>query len=78
MARQLRADGVEGITLTHYADETSFRAMKLSEEGDDFEYKQLVNTTFAGLIHDFAGDEPGDQTQYQPPDYRHFSISCAV
>ncbi len=53
MARQLRADGVEGITLTHYADEESFRAMKLSEEGDDFEYRQLVNieTAKVMLVH---------------------------
>ena len=36
MARRLRAEGVDGITLTHYADEESFRAMKLPEEGDDF------------------------------------------
>ena len=53
MARQLRADGVEGITLTHYADEESFRAMKLPEEGDDFEYRQLVNieTAKVMLVH---------------------------
>ncbi len=53
MARQLRADGVEGITSTHYADEESFRAMKLSEEGDDFEYRQLVNieTAKVMLVH---------------------------
>ena len=50
MARQLRADGVEGIILTHYADEASFRAMKLPEEGDDFEYKQLVNTETAKVM----------------------------
>src|SRR3954454_10392549 len=50
MARQLRADGVEGITLTHYADEASFRAMKLPEEGDDFEYRQLVNTETAKVM----------------------------
>ena len=50
MARQLRADGVEGITLTHYADEASFHAMKLPEEGDDFEYRQLVNTETAKVM----------------------------
>ena len=32
MARRLLADGVEEITLTYYADEGSFRAMRLSEE----------------------------------------------
>ena len=53
MARQLRADGVEGITLTHYADEESFRAMKLPEEGDDVEYRRLVNieTAKVMLVH---------------------------
>lgn len=47
MARRLRADGADEITLTYYADEKSFRAMKLPEEGDDFEYRQLVTTEFA-------------------------------
>src|SRR5215207_11335066 len=53
MARQLHADGVEGITLTHYADEESFRAMKLPDEGDDFEYRRLVNieTAKVMLVH---------------------------
>jgi hypothetical protein len=47
MARRLLADGVEEITLTHYADEGSFRAMKLPEEGDDFEHRQRTNTEIA-------------------------------
>jgi hypothetical protein len=47
MARHLRA---EGITLTHYADDESFRAMKLPEEGDDFEYRKLVNAKFAKVM----------------------------
>jgi hypothetical protein len=47
MARRLRADGMEEITLTHYADEESFRAMKLPEEGDDLEFRQLVNAEMA-------------------------------
>jgi hypothetical protein len=42
MGRRLLADGVEEITLTYYADEGSFRAMKLPEEGDDFEHSVLV------------------------------------
>jgi hypothetical protein len=42
MARDLRADDVDEITLTYYADEESFRAMKLPEQGDDFEFAQLV------------------------------------
>jgi hypothetical protein len=39
MARDLRADDVDEITLTYYADEESFRVMKLPEEGDDFEFQ---------------------------------------
>ena len=50
MARRLRAEGVEGITLTHFADEESFHAMRLPEEGDDFEYRQLVNTEIARIM----------------------------
>src|SRR5215207_457676 len=50
MARRLRAEGVEGITLTHFADEASFHAMRLPEEGDDFEYRQLVNTETAKIM----------------------------
>jgi len=47
MARRLLADGVEEITLTHYTDEGSFRAMKLPVEGDDFEHRQRVNAEIA-------------------------------
>jgi hypothetical protein len=50
MARRLRAEGVDEMTLTHYADEESFRAMKLPEEGDDFEYRKLVNAEFAKVM----------------------------
>ena len=50
MARRLRAEGMEGITLTHFADEKSFHAMRLPEEGDDFEYRQLVNVETAKLM----------------------------
>jgi hypothetical protein len=50
MARRLRADGVDEITLTYYADEKSFRAMKLPEEGDDFEYRQLVTAEIAKVM----------------------------
>jgi len=32
MARRLLASGVEDVTLTYYADEGSYRAMKLPEE----------------------------------------------
>jgi hypothetical protein len=50
MARRLRAEGVEGITLTHFADEESFHAMRVPEEGDDFEYRQLVNAETAKIM----------------------------
>jgi hypothetical protein len=50
MARRLRAEDVDGITLTHYADEEPFHAMKLPEEGDAFEYRKLVNAEFAKVM----------------------------
>jgi len=50
MARRLRAEGVEEITLAHYADEGSFRAMKLPEEGDDFEHRQRTNAELAKVM----------------------------
>ena len=50
MARRLLADGVEEITLTHYADEGSFRAMRLPEEGDDFEHRQRTNAELAKVM----------------------------
>ncbi len=50
MARKLRADDVDGITLTYYANEESFRAMKLPEEGDDFDYRQLVTAETAKVM----------------------------
>ena len=50
MARRLRAEGVEGITLTYYADEGSFRAMRLPGEDDDFEYRQRTNAEVAKVL----------------------------
>jgi hypothetical protein len=50
MARRLLADGVEEITLTHYADEGSFRAMRLPEEGEDFEHRQRTNAELAKIM----------------------------
>ena len=50
MARRLIADGVEEITLTYYADEGSFRAMRLPEESDDFEQRQRTNTEVAKVM----------------------------
>ena len=50
MGRRLRAEGVEEITLTHYADEESFRAMRLPQVSDDLEYRQLVNAETAKIM----------------------------
>ena len=50
MARRLLANGVEEITLTYYADEGSFRAMKLPEEDDDFDYRQRTNVEIAKVM----------------------------
>jgi hypothetical protein len=50
MARRLRAEGMERITLTHYADEESFHAMRLPEGGDDFDYQQMVNAEIAKIM----------------------------
>ena len=41
-ARQLLAEEYDYVTLTYYADEESFRRMRLKEEGDDFDLRQLV------------------------------------
>src|SRR3954462_7846142 len=45
-----RPKPIGGETLTHYADEESFHAMRLPEEGDDFEYRQMVNAETAKLM----------------------------
>jgi hypothetical protein len=50
MARRLLASGVEDVTLTYYADEGSYRAMKLPEEGDDFEHRQRTNAETAKVM----------------------------
>ena len=50
MARRLIADGVEEITLTYYADEGSFHAMRLPEEGTDFEHRQRTNAEVAKVM----------------------------
>ena len=49
-ARRLRDDGVEEVTLTWYADEDSFHKMRTSQEGDDFDYRQLVTKEAAKVI----------------------------
>ena len=70
MARCLRAEGVDGVTLTHFADEASFHAMRLPEEGDDFEYRQLVNAETAKIMiaHGLA-------LGYYPPPRRHVFLT---
>src|SRR3982751_6832124 len=50
MARRLLAHGIEEVTLTHYADEGSFRAMRLPEEGEDFEHRQRTNAEMAKVM----------------------------
>ena len=50
MARRLRAEGVERITLTYFADEESFHAMRLPEGGDDFDYQQMVTAEIAKIM----------------------------
>jgi len=50
MARRLIAEGVEEITLTYYADEGSFHAMRLPEEGTDFEHRQRTNAEIAKVM----------------------------
>jgi hypothetical protein len=50
MARDLCADGADSVTLTYYDDEISFRAMKLPEEGDDFDFRQLVTAETAKIM----------------------------
>ena len=52
MARELRAEDVDDITLTYYDNEESFRAMKLPEEGDDFGFRQLVTAETAKVMLD--------------------------
>jgi hypothetical protein len=50
MARELCADGADSVTLTYYDDEISFRAMKLPDEGDDFDFRQLVTAETAKIM----------------------------
>src|SRR3954469_13886661 len=50
MARDLRAEDVDDVTLTYYDNEEFFRAMKLPEEGDDFGFRQLVTAETAKVM----------------------------
>jgi hypothetical protein len=49
-AKKLRADGVEEITLTYYADENSFRKMRLDVETDDFDFRQMMTVKTAKVM----------------------------
>jgi hypothetical protein len=49
-AKKLRADGVEGITLTYYADEESFQKMRLDVETEDFAFRQMMTIETAKLM----------------------------
>src|SRR5918993_647144 len=54
MARDLCTQDADSVTLTYYADEKSFRAMKLPEEGDDFEFRQLVTAETAKIMLEYG------------------------
>ena len=54
MACALRAEDADSVTLTYYADEKSFCAMKLPEEGDDFEFRQLVTAEIAKVMLEYS------------------------
>jgi hypothetical protein len=50
MARDLRAEDADDVTLTYYDNEDSFRAMKLPEEGDNFVFRQLATAETAKVM----------------------------
>ena len=52
--RRFRDDGGEEVTLTWYADEDSFHRMRTSQEGDDYEYRQLIVKEAAKIILSFG------------------------
>ena len=49
-AKKHRANGVEGITLTYYADEESFQKMRLEVETEDFAFRQMMTIETAKLM----------------------------
>jgi hypothetical protein len=49
-AKKLRADGVEEITLTYYADEASFRKMRLDVETEDFLFRKMMTVETAKIM----------------------------
>jgi hypothetical protein len=49
-AKKLRADGVEEVTLTYYADEESFRKMRLDVETDDYGFRQMMTAETAKVM----------------------------
>ena len=46
----VEAGGVEGITLTYYADEESFQKMRLEVETEDFAFRQMMTIEIAKLM----------------------------
>jgi hypothetical protein len=50
IARRMLTNDVDVVTLTYYADEGSFRAMKLLEEGDDFAFRQSTNAEIGKVM----------------------------
>ena len=49
-AKKLRADGVEEVTLTYYADEESFQKMRLDVETDDYGFRQMMTAETAKVM----------------------------
>jgi hypothetical protein len=49
-AKRLRANGVEEVTLTYYADEESFREMRLDVETEDFGFRQMMTVEIAKVM----------------------------
>jgi hypothetical protein len=49
-AKKLRADGVEETTLTYYADEKSFRKMRLDVETENFAFRQMMTVEIAKIM----------------------------
>lgn len=49
-AKKLRAEGIEEVTLTYYADEDSFHKMRLYIETDDFDFRQMITVETAKVM----------------------------
>jgi len=55
-AKKLRADGIEEITLTYYADEESFHKMRLDFETEDFGFRQMMTVETAKVMKEHGLD----------------------